>query len=102
MHVYHSHVNQEVLVESPHVVAGVNLLHFHFCVNVAVVQEVDVGILHLANNGRRTCLLWPCAESKKTWEVHILAQRHHEDVNTKSGNNGQFRRASEKLGTKQG
>ena len=28
-------------------VASVDLLHLHLCVHIAVVQEVDVGILHL-------------------------------------------------------
>lgn len=46
---YHSHVHEEVFKQRPHVVAGVNLLHFNLCVNVAVVQEIDVGILHLWN-----------------------------------------------------
>ena len=44
---YHSHINEEVLKQSPHVIARVDLLHLYLCVNVTVVQEVDVGILHL-------------------------------------------------------
>lgn len=44
---YPTNVHQEVLKQFPHVVGGVNLLHLHFCVDIAVVQEVDVGNLHL-------------------------------------------------------
>ena len=44
---HHGHVNKEVLKESPHVSAGVDLLHLHLCVHIAVVQEVDVGRLNL-------------------------------------------------------
>lgn len=44
---YSANINQEVLEEFPHVVGGVDLLHFHLCVHIAVVQEVDVGDLHL-------------------------------------------------------
>lgn len=44
---YSANVNQEVLKEFPHVVRGVDLLHFHFCVHIAMIQEVDVGDLHL-------------------------------------------------------
>ena len=40
-------VDQEVIKEFPHVVAGVDLLHLHLGVNIAVVQEVDVGYFHL-------------------------------------------------------
>lgn len=44
---YSANVNQEVLKEFPHVVGGVDLLHFHLSVDIAVVQEVDIGNLHL-------------------------------------------------------
>lgn len=44
---YSANINQEVLEEFPHVVGSVDLLHFHLCVHIAVVQEVDVGDLHL-------------------------------------------------------
>lgn len=43
-------INQEVLKELPHVVGGVDLLHLHLRVHVAVVEEVDVGDLHLKIN----------------------------------------------------
>lgn len=41
------HVQGKVLKESPNVVAGVDLLHLHLRVHVAVVDEVHVGHLHL-------------------------------------------------------
>ena len=44
---YPADIHQEVLEELPHVVGGVDLLHLHLRVHVAVVQEVDVGDLHL-------------------------------------------------------
>ena len=44
---YTGHVHQEVVEELPDVVRGVDLLHLHLRVHVAVVQEVDVGDLHL-------------------------------------------------------
>lgn len=44
---YPANINQEVLKEFPHVVGGVDLLHFHLSVHVAVVQEVDIGDLYL-------------------------------------------------------
>ena len=44
---YHGHVDEEVLKQSPHVVAGVDLLHLHLSVDVTMVQEVDVRVLHL-------------------------------------------------------
>ena len=47
---YHSHVKEKVFKQGPHVVTGVDLFHLHFCVNVTMVQEVDVGILHLQWN----------------------------------------------------
>lgn len=39
---YPAYVDQKVLKELPHVVAGVDLLHFDLCVHVAMVQEVDI------------------------------------------------------------
>lgn len=39
---YPTDVNQEVLKQLPHVITGVNLFHFYFCVHIAVIQEVDV------------------------------------------------------------
>ncbi len=44
---YHGHVDEEVFEERPHVVGGVNLLHLHLRVDVTVVQEIHVRILHL-------------------------------------------------------
>jgi len=44
---YPTDVHQEVLKQLPHMVGGVDLLHLHLCVDVAVVEEVDVGNLHL-------------------------------------------------------
>ncbi len=39
---YPAYVDQKVLKELPHVVAGVDLLHFDLGVHVAMVQEVDI------------------------------------------------------------
>lgn len=44
---YPAYVYQEVLKQFPHVVTCVDLLHFNLSVNIAVVQEVDVGNFHL-------------------------------------------------------
>lgn len=44
-----TNVHQEVFKQLPHVVRCINLLHFHFCVDIAVVQEVDIGNLYLQN-----------------------------------------------------
>lgn len=44
---YPTNVHQEVLKQLPHMVGGINLLHLHLCVDIAVVQEVDIGNLHL-------------------------------------------------------
>ena len=44
---YHSHVNKKVLKQAPHVLAGINLLHFNLRVNVAMIQKVDVSIFNL-------------------------------------------------------
>ena len=47
---HHGHVEEEGLLEEvPHVVAGVDLLHLHLGVDVAVGQEVDVGVLDLGD-----------------------------------------------------
>lgn len=50
---YPANVHEEVLKQLPHVVGGINLLHLHLCVHVAVVQEVDVGDLHLMEWGKK-------------------------------------------------
>lgn len=44
---YPGHINQEVLKQSPDVIAGVNLLHLHLRVNIAVIQKVNVRVLYL-------------------------------------------------------
>ena len=45
---HNPHVQQEgALKQLPHVVRGVDLFHFHFSDNVAMVQEIDVGVLDL-------------------------------------------------------
>lgn len=44
---YPTNVHQEVLKQLPHVVRCINLLHLHLCIHIAVVQEVDIGNLHL-------------------------------------------------------
>lgn len=44
---YPANIHQEVLKEFPHVVGGVDLLHFHLSVHITVVQEVDIRDLHL-------------------------------------------------------
>ena len=47
-------VDQERLLEqAPDVLRRVDLLHLHFCVDVAVVQEVDVRLLHLPRKSGR-------------------------------------------------
>ena len=47
---HNGHVEEEgALKELPHVVRGVDLLHLHLRVDVAVGQEVDVGVLHLGD-----------------------------------------------------
>ena len=44
---YHCHVNEKVLEESPHVIARVDFLHLHLCVDVTMIQEVHVRVLNL-------------------------------------------------------
>ena len=45
---HYGHVEEEgALEELPHVVRGVDLLHLNLGVDVAVRQEVDIGVLHL-------------------------------------------------------
>lgn len=46
------HVQGEVLKEGPDVVAGVDLLHLHLRVHVAVVDKVHIGHLHLSGRGK--------------------------------------------------
>lgn len=42
-----SHVEQEAFEQRPHVTRRVNLLHLHFRVDVAVIQEVYINLLDL-------------------------------------------------------
>lgn len=44
---YPAYVNQKVLKQLPHMVAGVDLLHFDLRVHVAMVQEVDISNFNL-------------------------------------------------------
>lgn len=44
---YPAHIVQEVLKQSPHMSAGVYLLHLNLRVYVTVVQEVYVSCFHL-------------------------------------------------------
>jgi len=46
---YTGHVDEEVVEELPDVVGGVDLLHLHLCVHIAVVHKVHIGRLHLGN-----------------------------------------------------
>lgn len=57
---YPAHVVQEVLKQSPHMSAGVYLLHLNLCVYVTVVQEVYVSCFHL----------------KKTNQIFISQTKH--------------------------
>ena len=43
---YDCHVGEKALEQLPHVVARVDLFHLNLRVDVAVVEEVDVGVLH--------------------------------------------------------
>lgn len=44
---YSADIHQEVIKQLPHVIAGVDLLHLHLRVHVAVIQEVHISHLHL-------------------------------------------------------
>lgn len=50
---YPTDVKQEVLKQLPHMIAGVNLFHFYFCVHVAMIQEVDVGDFDLKGEEKK-------------------------------------------------
>lgn len=39
---YPADVHKEILKQFPHVIAGVNLLHFHLSIHIAVIKEVNV------------------------------------------------------------
>ena len=45
----HGHVNQEIFKKIPHMRTAVDLLHLNLCINVAMIQEIDVGCLHLCD-----------------------------------------------------
>lgn len=47
---YPADVHEEILEQLPHVVAGVDLLHLHLRVHVAVIEEVNVRDFHLEDN----------------------------------------------------
>ena len=49
---YTGHVHQEVVEELPDVVGGVDLLHLHLRVHIAVVHKVHIGCLYLGNRQR--------------------------------------------------
>ena len=49
---HHGHVDEEVLEQLPHVVARVDLLHLNLGVDVAVIEEVHVAVLHLYTDSR--------------------------------------------------
>ena len=51
---YNSHVSEQFLKEGPDVVVGVDVLHLHLSVNVAVTQEVHVDHLYLRHNSYLT------------------------------------------------
>lgn len=42
-----SHVYEKIVKQVPYVVAGVDLLHFHLCIHIAVVDEIYIGNFHL-------------------------------------------------------
>lgn len=64
---HHCNVHEEVFKQGPHVFAGVDFLHLHLGVHVAVVQEVDVGRLHL-HGGSNFC------HSSFRWHIsHIFS-----------------------------
>ena len=46
-HTYNSNINQEVIKQCPHVATGIYFLHLNFCVNVTVIQKIDICCLHL-------------------------------------------------------
>lgn len=39
---YPADVHKEILKQFPHMIAGVNLLHFHLSIHIAVIEEVNV------------------------------------------------------------
>ncbi len=41
------HVYKEIVKEFPNVIAGVDLLHLHLCVHIAVVHEIYVCYFYL-------------------------------------------------------
>ena len=46
-HTYNSNIDQEVIKQCPHVATGIYFLHLNFCVNVTVIQKIDICCLHL-------------------------------------------------------
>ena len=49
---YPTDVNKKILKQLPHVIAGINLLHFHLGIHIAVIQEVNVCDFHLEERKR--------------------------------------------------
>lgn len=49
---YPADVYEEILKQFPHVIAGVNLLHFHLSIHIAVIQEVNVRNFNLEDRKR--------------------------------------------------
>jgi len=44
------HIDEKTaLKEGPHMVRSVDLFDFHFSVNVAVIEEIDVNFLHFGD-----------------------------------------------------
>lgn len=50
---YPSHVKGEVLKQCPDVVAGIDLLHLHLCVYIAVIDKIDICNFHLKDQSKR-------------------------------------------------
>lgn len=53
MRSYSADIHQEVIKQLPHMVTGVDLLHLHLRVHVAVIQEVHIRHLHLRETNSR-------------------------------------------------
>ena len=58
-------LNEALLKQLPHVIRGVDFFHLHFCINVAMSQEVHIGIFYL--------------KEKRIWSLHYrteASQKH--------------------------
>ena len=49
---YPADVHKEILKQFPHVITGINLLHFHLRIHIAVIQEVNVCNFNLEERNR--------------------------------------------------